>query len=189
MSTVEAETVMLAGATKMMTRVDVDRKNRKLRILFADGCVALVPVEEIEKAGKPVTLNLDRVELSDPYALLIGNSLGGVEDIPWDFVRHFCDPHFTQAEIRRAELSRAALGKRVAQLRQKADLTQEELAKKSGVSRATINRIELAKMYTRTSTLQRIAKALRVGLIDLLTSSWASSTPGRQGIPRSDTRH
>ena len=175
MPKMETEIVLLAGATKMMTRVDVDRVNRKLRVLFADGCVAMVPVSDIEKAGKPVSLDLKRVELSDPYVLLIANTKGGLEDVPWDLIRHYCDAQFTRMERQKAELSREALGKHVAQLRQRAGMTQEELAKRSGVSRATINRIEKGRMYTRTSTLQRIAKALKSDLAGLLTSSWVDA--------------
>jgi len=178
MSAMETATAMLLGATKMMTRVDVDKDSRKLRILFADGCVAMVPVADIEEAGKPVTLDLNRVELPDPYVLLIANSEGGIEDVPWDFVRHYCDSQFTRIEKRKAELSRKALGKRIAQLRREAGMTQGELAASSSISRATINRIEQGKMYSRTLTLQRIAKALKASLVDLLTSSWGSSSFG-----------
>jgi len=44
-------------------------------------------------------------------------------------------------------------------------LTQEELARKSGVPRSTIARIELEKGNPTLKTLQKIAKALEVVLV------------------------
>jgi len=91
----EIKSVVLPEAARMMTRVDVDTEHRRLRAWFADGLSAIVPVEEIEKAGKPVTLDLSEVKFLDPYVILIANTEGGIEEIPWDLIRHFCDAEFS----------------------------------------------------------------------------------------------
>jgi putative transcriptional regulator len=161
-------TIELPQAARMMTRVEVDKTHRRLRVGFADGRVATVPVEEIERAGRPVRLDLDRVELPDPYVILIANTEGGIEEVPWDFVRHYCDAEFTRAEQEKDELSRKALGERLRRLRGEAGLTQAELAERAGVGRVTVVRIENGKMYARTETLRRLARALGVTLADLL---------------------
>lgn len=44
------------------------------------------------------------------------------------------------------------------------------LADKSGVAFAAINRIELGKTTPRLETLERLAKALRVGVRDLIVN-------------------
>jgi len=161
-------TIELPQATRMMTRVEVDKENRRLRVLFADGRIAVVPVEEIERAGKPVTLDLDTVELPDPYVILVRNTEGGLEEVPWDFVRHYCDPEFTRSERAISELSRKALGERIRRRRKEAGLTQAELAERAGVGRITVVRLENGKIDARTQTLRRIARALGVQLVDLL---------------------
>lgn len=65
------QTVLLPQAHKLMTRVEVDTEQRLLRVWFADGAIAIVPAREIEKAGKPATLDLNTVRLSDPYVILM----------------------------------------------------------------------------------------------------------------------
>ncbi len=175
--TAQIVTIELPQATRMMTRVQVDKVHRQLRVRFADGRVAVVPVEEIEKAGRPVRLDLDRVELPDPYVILVANTKGGIEEIPWDFVRHYCDHEFTQAAREKDELSRRVLGKRLRRLREQAGLTQAELARRAGVGRVTVVRIEKGRIYARTETLRRLARALGTSLADLLAPDSDEAEP------------
>ncbi|NIV31087.1 MAG: helix-turn-helix domain-containing protein [Anaerolineae bacterium] len=86
-------------------------------------------------------------------------------------MRHFCDAGFSRSEQRKDELSRRALGARLRRLRERAGLTQNELADKAKVGRATISRIENGKMYAHTVTLRRLAKALNINLVELITDS------------------
>ena len=51
---------------------------------------------------------------------------------------------------------------RLRELRERAALSQEDLAKKSGVSRATIADLEADKRPARPSTRRKLAEALRV---------------------------
>ncbi|WP_044091243.1 helix-turn-helix domain-containing protein [Bifidobacterium gallicum] len=44
--------------------------------------------------------------------------------------------------------------------REEAHLSQEELAKRSGVSRATVNRIERGRIMPLLNTLEKLAKAM-----------------------------
>jgi len=60
-----------------------------------------------------------------------------------------------------------ALGKRIADLRRAADLSQEELGNRMGVERRTIQRYENAVTDPRYADLLLLARALRVPLGDL----------------------
>jgi transcriptional regulator with XRE-family HTH domain len=62
----------------------------------------------------------------------------------------------------------AALGHRIADLRQQADLSQEELAHLAGMERRSIQRYESGRRDPRYSDLLLIAHALRVHVTDLL---------------------
>ncbi len=53
-------------------------------------------------------------------------------------------------------------------LRQKKGLSQRELAKRAKVGHITIARIETAVYDPRLSTLRRLAKALKVKVVNLL---------------------
>lgn len=48
------------------------------------------------------------------------------------------------------------------------DLTQEAFARKLGISRATLTRLESAAQNTTIATLEQIAKSLRCGAGELL---------------------
>jgi transcriptional regulator with XRE-family HTH domain len=62
----------------------------------------------------------------------------------------------------------AALGHRIADLRQQAGLSQEELAHLAGMERRSIQRYESGRRDPRYSDLLLIAHALRVHVTDLL---------------------
>ena len=60
---------------------------------------------------------------------------------------------------------------RLKKIREAADLTQAELAKKSGVGRITISRLETGKLKeTNFGTLVKLAKVLQVSVDDLIES-------------------
>lgn len=60
-----------------------------------------------------------------------------------------------------------ALGKRVAELRKAAKLTQAKLAEKVGVGVETISRLERGASIPPLDRLDKIARVLRVGMHDL----------------------
>lgn len=62
------------------------------------------------------------------------------------------------------------VGRRVAELRQLADLSQEQLAERLGVSVQYLSRVELGTNLTLT-TLTKLANALRVPVTDLLLAA------------------
>lgn len=64
-----------------------------------------------------------------------------------------------------------ALGRRIADLRHAAELSQEELGNLAGVERRTVQRYENAVTDPRYADLLLIAHALRVHVTDLLGGS------------------
>ena len=60
------------------------------------------------------------------------------------------------------------MGLRIRQLRERQGLSLRGLAEKAGVDFTTLNRIELGKAAPRFSTLEKLAKALRVSVRDLI---------------------
>jgi transcriptional regulator with XRE-family HTH domain len=60
-----------------------------------------------------------------------------------------------------------AFGKRVADLRLKRGLTQDQLASKTGLSIDTIGAVEQGRRWARLTTLHKLAKALGTTTDDL----------------------
>ena len=59
------------------------------------------------------------------------------------------------------------IGKLIKTLREKAELTQEQLAKKAGVSHSYISLLETGRRMPTIKTADKLAAALGVRLIDL----------------------
>ena len=57
-----------------------------------------------------------------------------------------------------------AFGKRIAEIRKRRGLTQEELAYKLDISRLSVAFLETGRRWPRLTTLKRIAKALDIDL-------------------------
>jgi len=74
------------------------------------------------------------------------------------------------------------VGRRIAELRQGADLSQEQLAEKLGVSVQYLSRVELGTNLT-LATLAKLANGLRVTVADLLLPA-GPQMKVRRGRPR-----
>jgi transcriptional regulator with XRE-family HTH domain len=61
----------------------------------------------------------------------------------------------------------AAFGKKIADMRQKRGLTQDQMADKAGLSIDTIGAIEQGRRWARLTTLHALAKGLRVTIDEL----------------------
>ena len=65
---------------------------------------------------------------------------------------------------------------RIREVRESLGVSQEELAEKSGVSRATLWRLEMLGKDAKVNTLNKIARALGVKVTDLFFADDAQST-------------
>lgn len=70
-------------------------------------------------------------------------------------------------DSRRGDVRRA-LGKNLRQARERAGLTQEAVAERSGVHPTEVSRIETGKRDPRIATVEALAEAVGVSVSDLL---------------------
>jgi transcriptional regulator with XRE-family HTH domain len=70
------------------------------------------------------------------------------------------------------------IGRKLRELRDQRNLTQQDMATKAGVPRTYISRIENARLLPGPVMLRRIADALHVGILDLLPRHKLGETPG-----------
>jgi transcriptional regulator with XRE-family HTH domain len=69
------------------------------------------------------------------------------------------------------EAASTPMGERLRGLRRRRVLTQEQLAARSGVSAATIRRIETGQLRPRFTTIQKLAAALGISAPELAGTS------------------
>ena len=89
------------GADRMVTGARLTPSG--LYVRFADEHEAVVPFEALALPERP-----DHVVLPDPHAIELHLADGSIEQVPWDFVRHFADPGYRARSAVAAEHDRRA---------------------------------------------------------------------------------
>ncbi len=143
----------VVGAERMIIQAQIVKDGIEVR--FADGATGVIPWEDLKLSGRPSS-----IALPNPYTLIVVLKDGETEEIPWDYVRHYVDPTYQAREEQIAHEGRRVLGRRIKSMRLQAGLSQEQLAKRSGISRVTLARLELGEHSPRMDTLRAIARGL-----------------------------
>jgi DNA-binding XRE family transcriptional regulator len=137
-----------------------------LEVTFADDRHGIIPTEAIfDSEQAPV---IEDLKIPNPFVVQIILPDRETVEIPWDFARHYCDPTYALRVEQKRDAGQAMLGKRVQRIRSASGLSQERLARRAGVSRITVARLERGELSPRHETLVALSKALGVGLAELL---------------------
>lgn len=156
------QTVHVANAETMMTHASLIAGG--IVVAFADGMRGAVPLQDIDGLDPA---QVRAIKLPSVHLLTL-ESAGVTIELPWDFVRSYCDARYVQSVQGQAKVGRMVLGRRLRSLREQGGLKQEELAGKAGVDRGTVSRIENGEQSPRLETLERIARGLGRPVDDLL---------------------
>ncbi|HEY6073898.1 MAG TPA: helix-turn-helix transcriptional regulator [Anaerolineales bacterium] len=165
---------MPATAAKVERRVrdclyDTDRQ--EFMVIFRDGKMYRIRRDWLpEDDGTEIR----RIQVeSDGSAFVVEQTSGRRFEIPWDFVLYHADPKYRFYKRRRSQRDTERdvalrLATRVREVRQQKGLTSYELARRSGIARPNISRIERGKHVASVDTLERLARALGVSPAQLL---------------------
>jgi len=94
---------------------------------------------------------------------------GSRYEVPWDRVLHEAEPSYAWFRGRTARAKTARnVGATIRRLREAKGLTQDRLATAVGMIRNNISRIEAAKHRPTLETLEKLAKALKVSVAELV---------------------
>lgn len=152
------------GAERMVTGARLTSDG--LYVRFADDREGMIPIEDLELHGVP-----DRVTIPRPHVIEIHLTDGSVEEVPWDFARHYADEGYRERSEVTVVRGRRIFGERLKALRLEKGLTQELLAKSSGINRVTIARIESGDELPRYGTIVALADGLGVRIERLLVAN------------------
>lgn len=148
----------------MMTTATLTQSG--LEVTFADGRRGIIPTEAVFGSDRVPTV--EDLKIPNPFVVQIVLHNKERVEIPWDFARHYCDPTYATRIEQRRETGQAILGKRIHRLRSARKLSQEGLARRAGVGRLMLARLERGERSPRYETLMALSKALGVGLAELL---------------------
>lgn len=163
---------------RMMTGANVTSEG--IEVTFADGCNGLIPFAVLPEVGG--SSNVTNIELPNLYQVNIHVLNGELIELPWDFVRHYCDVAYQPKIEAIAFQGRQTLGKLIRTMRENAKITQAELARVAGIGRVTEVRIEKGAQSPRYETLVAIARALKHPIAELVSGV----SPAKQELPELD---
>lgn len=120
---------------------------------------------EVDDGSELVNIKLDRRR----FFCRVIQASGNRYEIPWDRVLHEAERAYPYFRGRRGRTKTTrAVGAAIRKLREARGLTQEKLAGAVGMMRNNISRIEAAKHRPTLETMERVAKALKVSVADLI---------------------
>jgi DNA-binding XRE family transcriptional regulator len=120
---------------------------------------------EVDDGSELVNIQIDRSRFFFRVTQVSGNRY----EIPWDRVLHEAEPSYPYFRGRTGRTKTThEVGATIRKLREAKGVTQEGLAAAVGMMRSNISRIEAAKHRPTLETMERIAKALKVSLADLI---------------------
>ena len=158
------DVVQVKNANRMMTTASLLEDG--IELSFADGFKGLIPyadVPEVRERG-----GISRLELPNPYEMVLETPHGEKVEVPWDFARHYCDESYRPTVEAIAILGRHNLGERIRRFRESAGLTQDALARAADIGRVTLVRLEKGEQTPRLKTMKAIAQALGIDPPELL---------------------
>jgi DNA-binding XRE family transcriptional regulator len=118
---------------------------------------------EVDDGSELVNIQVDRGR----FFFRVRQASGNRYEIPWDRVLHEAEPSYRYFRGHRTRTTHE-VGAAIRKLREAKGITQEQLAGAVGMMRNNISRIEAAKHRPTLETLERIAKALKVSVADLI---------------------
>ncbi|MBI5244270.1 MAG: helix-turn-helix transcriptional regulator [Elusimicrobia bacterium] len=152
-------------AAKRMRRAVIEADAKTLQVEFHNG--ETFRVHKGALAGLDAS-PLSRVSLSKwGYDFTVFQASGRKVRVPWDAVRHLCDPDYEHSPERAPVEPKPRVAANIRALRKARGISSYELARRTGIARPNIARIENARTSPSLTTLEKIAKALGVPVAGL----------------------
>lgn len=155
---------------KKFEKVEYLEKENVFACTFKNRKTYFLPRKDIPEDDNTKIKNCDIDE--DGYHFTVYLESGKKYEIVWDFVSYISDEKYEYHRSKTKEgISSEDIGARISRLRELKKLTQEDLAKKAGILRANIARIEGGKHAPSLETLEKIAEALESPVVKFLAKS------------------
>ncbi len=139
-----------------------DSKKDAFRVAMEDGSIFLLrrPIPDDDQSEV-----LDVYLEGDGEIFTVIQSNGNEFSVPWDVIGNLAEGRSRKPEPGTGK----RIGKRVRSLRKVRGLTQEQLARMSGVKRPNISRLEAGTHMPGIALIERLARSLNVSISDLVS--------------------
>lgn len=146
----------------------VQLTDNQLEVEFQDDCAGTILVEELGLPFSPRTIDEDHFAQKDGLEVKLIND-DDEEVLPWDYLRAKIDSEYRNRQKQQQNKELKALGQRLKNFRKAEGLNQEDLAKRAGIGRVTLSRLERGKQEPRFQTLMDLASAMDISFQKLIT--------------------
>jgi DNA-binding XRE family transcriptional regulator len=120
---------------------------------------------ECDDGSEVVSVKVD----SKRFFFAVTQSSGNKYEIPWDRVLHEAEASYSYFRRRAARVENSRnVGGEISKLRKARGMTQAELARAAKILRPNLARIEAGKHRPTLETLEKLAGALKVPVVDLI---------------------
>ena len=136
-----------------------------IAVTFADGCHGVVPFAVLPEIEDPQSIK--SLELASSFELVLLTTTGERHELPYDFVRYYCDEAYRARVMTDAMERTKEVGTRIRAHRKAAGLSQVALAKAAGLPLSAFRRIEAGEEYLKHPEATAIAEALGRPVWDL----------------------
>ena len=153
---------------KRLEKVDYLEKEKVFACTFKNGKAYFLKRKDIpeDDGSKIKKCTIEK----DAYYFTVQLKSGKEYIVIWDFILHMCEEKYEFHKSKAVEsISSVEIGKRIKEARNKKGLRQLDMAKKTGILRANIARIESGKHDPSLETLERISEALGIPVAGLLS--------------------
>lgn len=146
----------------------------QLEVEFQDDRTGAIPIDELDLPFSPRTIDEDHFDQKDGLEVKLINN-DDEEVLPWDFIRAKIDSEYRDRQKEQQNKELKALGQRLKNFRKAEGLNQDELAKRAGIGRVTLSRLERGKQEPRFQTLMDLASAMDISFQKLITEEGSDS--------------
>ncbi len=152
-----------------VTEIRYSDSDKSLWIEFADGfrhglAWSALRLDDVQPPLRPETVRVGE----HPDTIEIMRTDGEVFELDSAAVRSILDQKHRRATYAIAEAATLSLGERLRACRESKEMSQSELATRSGLTQEMISNLERGKHQPQFNTLEKYAKGLGVSITDLL---------------------
>lgn len=162
--------IMEPESSKIIERVSYLESIRSFVVHMGNARVYLVKMSDLSEADSSCVVQY-RVGRNHNH-FKVRQESGNRFEVPWDEILYHYEPeyeYYKGKQVQVTDISRARyIGKKVREIRIKRGLSIEELAKRVGLKRPNLSRIEHGKHVPSLETLERISVPLGVPVADIV---------------------
>jgi DNA-binding XRE family transcriptional regulator len=120
---------------------------------------------ECDDGTDVVSVKVDRKR----FYCRVSQASGNNYEVPWDRVLYEAEASYPYARTHTATIARPrSVGTEIAKARKTRRITQADLARAANILRPNLSRIEAGKHRSTLETLEKLAAALKVPVVDLI---------------------